>query len=185
MKFCTRIINKKRGVGGGGIRKCNNSTFPIYLPLNAIWKALHGFNNTILSPSWKIDKLILVNNITTQQWMKVKYNSHHEATRIEHHHSITKLKTRHQKIFEKQRCFYAIIVQRRPGSHTYAFSDFECQNVDFSLKRKVSSKNQLNIINHPKCFVLFVAFKKAFFYFCFYHWVHTWYCWVTWVQKRK
>ena len=42
----------------------------------------------------------------------------------------------------------------------------------FSLKRNAFSENQLNVINHPKyVFSLFVAFKKAVFYFCFYHMV--------------
>ena len=52
--------------------------------------------------------------------MKVKYKSHHEATGIEDHHSITMLKTRRRKIFEKQWCFYAIFAQRRPGSHMHS-----------------------------------------------------------------
>ena len=34
--------------------------------------------------------------------MKVKSKSHHEAMGIENHHSLTMLKTRRQKIFEKQ-----------------------------------------------------------------------------------
>ena len=34
--------------------------------------------------------------------MKAKYKSHNEATRIEDRHSITMLKTRRRKIFEKQ-----------------------------------------------------------------------------------
>ena len=34
--------------------------------------------------------------------MKVKSKSNHEATGIEHHHSITMLKTIRREIFEKQ-----------------------------------------------------------------------------------
>ena len=40
--------------------------------------------------------------------MKVKPKSHQEATGIEHRHSLTMLKTRPRKIFEKQLCFYAL-----------------------------------------------------------------------------
>ena len=91
----------------------------------------------------------------------------------------------------------------KPGAEKYlksndVFTQYLC-NVDLvlicvlgfwapkhRLKRKAFSKNQLNVINHPKyVFSLFVAFKKAVFYFSFYHWVHTGYCWVTWVQKWK
>ena len=76
--------------------------------LEVTMKKRYGLNTTILSPCWKINKL---------SRMKVKSKSHHEATGIEHHHSLTMLKTRRRKIFEKQWCFYALFVQRRPGSH--------------------------------------------------------------------
>ena len=50
--------------------------------------------------------------------MTVKSKSHHEATGIEHHDSLlTMLKTRRRKKFENQCCFYALFVQRTPGSH--------------------------------------------------------------------
>ena len=42
--------------------------------------------------------------------MKVKSKSHDEAMGIEHHHSLTMLKS-------NDVCFYALFVQRRPGAH--------------------------------------------------------------------